>query len=301
MKVLVSGSSGLIGGALLARLTGKGLDVNTLVRRPAVNGRDVRWDPAARSLQGGDLEGFDAVVHLAGESIAEGRWTDAKMRRIRDSRVEGTRFLCEKLASLARKPKVLVCASAIGFYGDRSDEALDERDAPGPGFLAGVCKEWEDACEPARAAGIRVVNLRIGVVLSKDGGALAKMLVPFQLGLAGKIGNGRQWMSWIELEDVVSAIHHALVTDSLEGPVNAVSSRPVTNTEYTKTLGRVLSRPTIFPLPAPAARLAFGKMADELLLASTRVEPKALLATGFEFRHADLEGALRAALGKDSA
>jgi uncharacterized protein (TIGR01777 family) len=218
------------------------------------------------------------------------------MRRIRDSRVDGTHLLAAALAELEAKPKVLVSASAIGFYGDRGDAAQDERAEPGDGFLADVCREWEQACEPARAAGIRVVNLRIGVVLGREGGALAKMLLPFQLGLGGKLGSGRQYMSWIELGDVVEAAVHALEHDELSGPVNAVSPHAATNLEYTKALGRVLSRPTVFPVPAPAARLALGKMADELLLASIRVEPRALLESGFEFDQPELEGALRHAL-----
>jgi uncharacterized protein len=301
MKVLVTGSSGLVGEALLAQLRKDGHDVHILVRRPAVNGHDIQWNPAAGSVRAEDLEGYDAVVHLAGESIAEGRWTDAKMGRIRDSRVDGTKLLCEALARLERKPKVFVCASAIGFYGDRSQEVLDEQSRAGNGFLADVCKQWEDACEPAREAGMRVVNLRIGVVLSKQGGALAKMLLPFQLGVGGKIGDGNQWMSWIELEDLVGIIRYSLETEALEGPVNAVSPSPVTNSEYTKTLGRVLSRPTVLPVPAVGARLAFGKMADELLLASIRVEPKALLESGFEFQQPRLEGALRRALERGKA
>lgn len=298
MKTLVSGSTGLVGTALLARLEDTGHDVHTLVRRATINGHDISWDPRDRTLPGSDIEGFDAVVHLAGESIAEGRWTSEKMGRIRDSRVEGTRFLCETLAGLEKKPKVLVCASAIGFYGDRGQDLLDDRSTSGVSFLARVCRQWEEACEPARLAGIRVVNLRIGVVLSRNGGALAKMLLPFQLGLAGNIGNGRQWMSWIELGDLVSSIEYAIETPALRGPVNAVSPTPVTNAEYTKILGKVLSRPTVFPMPAVGARAVFGKMADELLLASIRVEPRSLIESGFVFEHPELEGALRHVLGR---
>lgn len=301
MRVVVSGSSGLIGSALVERLTADGEDVHVLVRREARNGHDIAWNPRAGSIATDRLEGCDAVVHLAGESIADGRWTSAKMRRIRDSRVEGTRLLCETLAALGQKPRVLVCASAIGYYGDRLDTCVDESSLPGTGFLPSVCKQWEEACEPARRAGIRVVNLRIGVVLSRKGGALAKMLLPFKLGVGGKIGDGVQWMSWIELDDVVGAIRHAIDTDSLAGPVNAVSPCPVTNADYTKTLGRVLSRPTLLPMPAVGARLAFGKMADELLLASICVEPRALAESGFEFEHPRLEGALRHALDEERA
>jgi len=298
MKVIVTGSSGLVGQALLPRLEASGHEVHTLVRRPAVNGHDLQWNPGRASIPVEKLEGFEGVIHLAGESIAEGRWTADKMNRIRDSRVQGTQLLCEALARLEKKPRVLVCASAIGYYGDREDEVLGEDAESGRNFLADVCRDWEAACEPARAAGIRVVNLRIGVVLSRDGGALAKMLLPYQLGLAGKIGSGTQWMSWIELGDLVSAIVHVLGLETIEGPVNAVSPEAVTGSQYTKALGRVLSRPTVFPMPAAVARLAFGKMADELLLASVRVRPNALLMSGFQFEHPELEGALRHALGR---
>ena len=300
MNVLVSGSSGLVGTSLVPRLREAGDEVRCLVRRPIEREGEIRWSPEEHSIQGARLEGFSGVVHLAGESIADGRWSDAKMRRIRDSRVEGTRLLAESLASLAHKPSVLVCASAIGFYGDRGQQVVDEQARPGSGFLADVCRDWEDACDPARQAGIRVVNLRFGVVLSPRGGALGKMLLPFRLGLGGKIGSGKQWMSWIEVDDAVAAISHALRTPTLSGPVNTVSPSPVTNAEYTKTLGRVLSRPTLFSMPAIGARLAFGKMADELLLASIRAEPRALLAMGFEFSHPQLEGALRHALGSSA-
>ena len=254
--------------------------------------------PRERVLPALALEGIDGVVHLAGENIADGRWTEAKQRRIRDSRIDGTRLLCERLAQAEDKPSVLVCASAVGFYGDRGDEPLDERSARGSGFLAEVCEAWEEACQPARDAGIRVVNLRIGVVLSADGGALAKMLPPFRFGLAGKLGNGKQWMSWISLDDLVGAIDHALTHEEIEGPVNAVSPNPVTNAEFTSALGRVLSRPTALTMPAIGARVVFGKLADELLLSSIRAQPRALLASGFRFEHPDLETALRQALGR---
>jgi uncharacterized protein (TIGR01777 family) len=235
----------------------------------------------------------DAVVHLAGENIAAGRWTERQKARIRDSRVKGTRLLCDLLARYSPPPKALVCASAVGYYGDRGDEILKEESAPGSDFLFDVCREWEAATQTAVERGIRVVNLRIGVVLSPLGGALAKMLTPFKLGAGGVIGSGRQYMSWIALDDVVRAFHFALTNQSLLGPVNAVAPNPVTNRDFTRTLGRVLSRPTVFPMPAFAARLAFGEMADALLLASTRVEPARLLAGSFIFRYPDLEGALR--------
>jgi uncharacterized protein (TIGR01777 family) len=239
------------------------------------------------------LEGLDAVVHLAGENIAARRWNAEQKARIRDSRVLGTKLLSDNLAKLRQPPRVLVSASAIGFYGDRGDEELTEASAGGTGFLAEVCKEWEAATDGVQKAGISVVHLRLGVVLSPKGGALAKMLTPFRLGLGGRIGSGRQWMSWITLDDVVGCIVHALASDSLHGPVNAVTPYPVTNYVFTKTLGRVLWRPTVFPMPSFMARLAFGEMADELLLASTRVFPQALVASNYCFLYGDLESGLR--------
>lgn len=299
MKVLVTGASGLVGSALVPLLTAGGHTVARLVRsppRPSV--AEVQWNPETGIREIASLEGMDAVVHLAGENIAGGRWTAERKARIRDSRVTGTRTLCETLARLARPPKVLVSASAIGYYGDRGGEVLRETSAPGLGFLPEVCRAWEEATEPAAQKGIRVVLLRIGVVLSPAGGALAKMLFPFKLGAGGIIGSGQQYMSWIGLDDIIGAIHHALMTDALQGPVNVVAPHPVTNRDFTKTLGRVLGRPTLFPMPAFAARLAFGEMADALLLASTRVEPARLMAANYAFRHPDLEGALRHLLGK---
>lgn len=299
MKVLVTGASGLVGSALVPLLTAGGHTVARLVRsppRPSV--AEVQWNPETGIREIASLEGMDAVVHLAGENIAGGRWTAERKARIRDSRVTGTRTLCETLARLARPPKVLVSASAIGYYGDRGGEVLRETSAPGLGFLPEVCRAWEEATEPAAQKGIRVVLLRIGVVLSPAGGALAKMLFPFKLGAGGIIGSGQQYMSWIGLDDIIGAIHHTLMTDALQGPVNVVAPRPVTNRDFTKTLGRVLGRPTLFPMPAFAARLAFGEMADALLLASTRVEPARLMAANYAFRHPDLEGALRHLLGK---
>ncbi len=299
MKVLVSGASGLVGSALVPFLTAGGHRVTRLVRsqpRPGV--AEIHWDPAAGVQDLRSLEGMDAVVHLAGENIASGRWTAARKARIRDSRVTGTSTLCETLTRLAQPPKVLVSASAIGYYGDRGAEPLWENSAFGTGFLPEVCRVWEEATQPAVHKGIRVVLLRIGIVLSPAGGALAKLLFPFKLGLGGIIGSGKQYMSWIALDDVAGAIHHALVTDTLQGPVNAVAPFPVTNREFTKTLGWVLGRPTVLPLPAFAAHLALGEMADALLLASTRVEPKRLLATQYAFRCPELDGALRHVLGK---
>lgn len=297
MNILVSGSTGLIGSALVPALGAAGHRVRRLVRGPSGGaGGDVRWDPEAGVLDAGGLEGCDAVVHLAGENIA-GRWTAAKKRRIRDSRVKGTGLLAQALARLGRPPRVLVCASAIGYYGDRGAEAMREDSPRGKGFLAEVCAEWEAAAAPAAQKGIRVVNLRFGVVLSPRGGALAKMLLPFRLGLGGTVGRGNQWMSWIAIDDAVGAILHALQSEALRGPANAVAPNPVTNRDFTRALGRAVRRPTIFPMPAFAARLAFGEMAEELLLASTRVEPVKLLATRYAFRHPEVEGALRHLLG----
>ncbi|MBI3988355.1 MAG: TIGR01777 family protein [candidate division NC10 bacterium] len=299
MTILMTGSSGFIGLALVPFLTNRGHRVTRLVRsQPSPGEVAVRWDPVAGTLETARLEGLDAVVHLAGESLAAGRWTVERKARIRDSRVKGTRLLCESLAQLAQPPKVLICASAIGYYGDRGEEPLQEESAPGSGFLAEVCREWEAAAEPAVQRGIRVVHLRFGMVLSPKGGALAKMLFPFRIGAGGILGSGRQYWSWIALDDALGAIHHVFTTDTLQGPVNAVAPHPVTNREFTKTLGRVLGRPTPFPIPAFAARLAFGEMADEMLLASTRVEPTRLLATGYRFRHPELEGTLRHLLGE---
>lgn len=294
MKVLISGASGLVGSALVRSLTETGHEVVPLVRHSGEVG--IRWDPSGGELDRVSLEGFDAVVHLAGESIAEGRWTQEKKARIRDSRIEGTDLLARSLSDLERPPRVLVCASAVGVYGDRGEELLDENAEPGTGFLAEVCRGWEAAADPARAKGIRVVHLRFGVILSGEGGALAKMLTPFRLGLGGILGDGSQYMSWIAREDAVGIVVHAISEDALAGPVNAVSPNPVTNREFTQTLGGVLRRPTIVPIPAFGARLVFGEMADELLLSSARVRPARLVETGYAFRFAELEGALRRAI-----
>lgn len=296
MKILVTGATGLVGNALVPLLAGGGHEV-VHMGRSAPEAGDVRWDPEGGVLDAGALEGLDAVVHLAGENIATGRWTAEKKRRIRDSRVRGTRLLAETLAGLERPPGVLVSASAIGFYGDRGDEELTEASPAGAGFLPDVCREWEAATEAAQGKGIRVVHARLGVVLGTGGGALAKMLTPFKLGAGGIIGNGRQYMSWITLDDTVAALAHLVATDSAAGPVNVVAPAAVTNHEFTKTLGRVLRRPTLFPMPGFAARLAFGEMADALLLASTRVKPTALLESGYAFRHGSLEEGLRHVIG----
>lgn len=299
MHVLVTGSTGLVGSALLPFLTTGGHQVTRLVRSaPRPGTAAVLWNPAAGHLDGSALEGLDAVVHLAGESIAGGRWTPSKKASIRASRVQGTRLLCETLAQRTTPPTVLVSASAIGYYGDRGTEVLYEESAPGSDFLAEVCRDWEAATAPAVQRGIRVVHLRLGMVLSPAGGALGKMLLPFKLGVGGMLGDGQQYMSWIALDDVLGAIHHALVTPAVHGPVNAVAPHPVPNREFTSILGRVLGRPTLVPLPAFAARLAFGDMADALLLSSTRVAPAHLVDTGYVFAYPELEEALRHLLGK---
>ncbi|MCE9605855.1 MAG: TIGR01777 family oxidoreductase [Planctomycetia bacterium] len=297
LRVLLSGSNGMVGAALLPMLTSGGHTVLRLARAASSRG-GIRWDPEAGEIDPSSLEGFDAVVHLAGENIASSRWSDAQKKKILESRTLGTRLLAETLAKLKNPPKVFLCASAVGFYGDRGDEQCDESSPRGQGFLADVCAAWEAATEPARDAGIRTVNLRFGVILSGSGGALAKMLPPFLVGAGGRIGSGKQWMSWIALDDVIGAIHHALFTESIAGPTNVVSPHPVTNREFTRVLGRVLRRPTIFPLPAFAARLALGQMADELLLAGQRVLPRRLQASDYPFRFAELEPALRHLLGR---
>ncbi|MGQ4807545.1 Epimerase family protein [Candidatus Entotheonellaceae bacterium PAL068K] len=299
MHVVVTGSTGLIGSALVSSLTAGEHHVTRLVRTPPRHGEaEVQWDPETGSVAVPGLEGVDAVIHLAGENIAKGRWTAAKKARIRNSRVHGTRVLCEALTQLAEPPKVLVSASAIGYYGERGAEVLSETSRPGQDFLAWVCRDWEAATEPAAQCGIRVVRLRIGVVLSPAGGALGQMLGLFTLGIGGVIGTGKQYFSWVAIDDVVSAIHHALITETLHGPVNAVAPYPITNREFTKTLGRVLRRPTLLTMPTFAARLFLGEMADALLLASTRVEPSQLHESGFHFRYPELEGALRQMLSK---
>ena len=274
----------------------RGYQTSQLVRRPATGKNQIRWDPT-QPVNPDSVTGFDAVIHLAGESIV-GRWGKAKKAAIRDSRVLGTRHLAEALARAPQPPGVLVAASAIGYYGDRGEELLREDSGPGQGFLADVCQEWEAAATLAAKGGIRVVHLRIGIVLRPAGGALAAMVKPFRLGLGGRIGSGRQWWSWIDVHDLVGAILHAIMTESLRGPVNAVSPNPVTNSDFTGALAKALSRPAIFPMPAFAARLALGQMAGELLLASKRVAPARLLASGFQFGYPDLAASLRANLAR---
>ncbi len=293
MDVLVSGSTGLIGTALVPALEERGHRVVRLTRSGGGGQDSVRWDPMNGTIEGDRLEGIDAVVHLAGESIASGRWTAQKKARILESRKQGTRLVAGAIAGLRTPPRVMVSTSAIGYYGDRGNELLRETSPPGDLFLSRVCVEWESAADPAREAGIRVVHPRIGIVLSAKGGAFKQTLPIFKLGLGGKVGSGKQYWSWVSLDDVVGAMIHAIDDDSLEGPVNVVAPDAPTNAEYTKVLGRVLNRPTIFPLPAPAAKLMLGEVADELLLPSTRVEPARLKETGYDYRHPELEGTFR--------
>lgn len=299
MRVAVSGSTGLVGSEVVASLTAAGHEVVRLVRRaPAPGEKAVRWDPGKGEIDAARLEGLDAVVHLAGENIVSGRWNAARKAAIRDSRVNGTRLLCGALAGLAHPPKTLVCASAIGYYGDRGADVLTEESPHGAGFLPDVCREWESATEAAMRKGIRVVALRIGVVLSPKGGALSRMLPPFRAGLGGVIGSGKQYVSWVALDDLVGIVLHALQSGELRGPVNAVAPVPVTNRELTEALGKALSRPTLLPVPAFALRLAMGEMAAALLLASARVVPRRLEETRYRFRFPELHGALRHLLGR---
>jgi len=297
LRVAVTGASGLLGSALVTALHAAGHRVDRVSRRPPRPGStDVQWDPAQGQLDSRALEGVDAVVHLAGESIAALRWTAAVQARIRRSRVDGTQLLSRTLAGLERPPRVLVSASAVGYYGDRGEALLTEESGPGSGFLADVCREWEASADLARAAGIRVVHPRIGIVLAGEGGALPTMARPFRFGVGGVIGTGRQYWSWIGIDDLVRVIELCLAIDALAGPVNVVAPTPATNREFTRTLSRVLGRPAILPLPALAVRLLLGDMGRALLLDSARVLPRRLERAGFRFRHPDLETALRAAL-----
>lgn len=290
-RVLISGASGPIGAALVSSFERAGADVARLVRGPVRNAGQISWDPAG-DLAPAAVSGFRAVIHLAGESVV-GRWTPAKKKGIRESRVRGTRCVASALARTGSKPLVFICASAIGFYGDRGEEILNEESASGRGFLPEVCREWEDATRICAEAGIRTVNLRMGLVLSAQGGALLKMLPAFKLGLGGHLGYGRQWWSWIHADDIVGVVHHAMQNDNVAGPVNLVSPNPVRNEEFTAVLASVLGRPAFFPVPGFALGLAFGRAAaDELFLASQRVDPAKLKASGYEFRFADLRGAL---------
>ncbi len=296
MKVLISGSSGLIGTALVRSLESSGHNVVRLARPGYSRASEgIAWDPAAGSLDARQLEGFDAAIHLSGENVASRRWSAEQKARIRDSRVRSTELLANALAGLDSPPKVFACASATGYYGDRGAEVLTEDAAPGADFLADVSVEWENATRAASDAGIRVVNMRISVALSAAGGMVATVGPIFRLGIGGRLGSGRQYLSWISRHDIVRAMEWILERDDLSGPVNLCSPNPVTNTEFTRTMGRLLRRPTLFPVPRFALRITQGEIAD-MLLASVRATPGKLSASGFEFRHPRLEDALRWAL-----
>jgi uncharacterized protein len=319
-RILISGASGLIGQAISRAFESKDDLVQHLVRHPPRSKQELQWDPV-RAVSPALVSGFDAVIHLSGETVV-GRWTEAKKQRIRDSRVVSTQNLASALTQAEKPPQTLICASAIGYYGNRGDEVLTEDSPSGEGFLAGVSREWEAATQPATNAGIRTVNLRIGIVLSRNGGALKQMLLPFRLGLGGKIGSGRQWWSWIHIDDLVGAVLHILQDTSaslanatnrpphaepqnvverrasspgtpLTGAINIVSPNPVTNADFTKTLANTLHRPALFPVPAFAAKLAFGEFAEEGLLASARIMPKKLTENEFRFRYPELGVAIR--------
>jgi len=298
LNIMITGSHGLMGNRLVADSRQAGHTVYRLVRQSArKEPQQIAWDPTTGQVAGSWPDDVDAVVHFAGASIAAGRWTNARMAVIRDSRVVGTRLLSEAIAGWQHKPEVLICASAIGYYGDRGAEELTETSDPGSGFLADVCQQWEAATQAAEDAGVRVVHLRFGMVLSPDGGALQKMLLPFKLGLGGVVGNGRQYWSSVFLDDALAAVNHVRDTPELRGPVNVVGPQPVTNREFTKILGRVLRRPTVIPMPRIIGRLVLGKMVDDLMIASARVLPHKLAGTGFGFQFEDLESGLRAILG----
>ncbi len=298
MKILISGASGLVGTHLIPTLREKGHEIHRLVRKAPRGADEIEWDAqkGLRPEEQAKLENFDAVVHLAGDNVASESWSAAKKRRIKESRTVGTRVLVEALGRCQTPPQILVSASAIGFYGDRGDEVLTEESPPGEGFFPEVCSEWEREAEKAADFGARVVMPRIGVVLTKDGGALEKMLTPFKFGVGGTIGGGRQYMSWIALADLIRIFHFALEKNDLRGPVNATAPNPSTNEEFTKALGRALNRPTVLPVPEFAVKLMFGEMGQTLLLEGCRVVPRRLLDAGFEFEHADLEQTLKSVL-----
>ena len=298
MRIVISGASGLIGRALQFALVDGGHQVFVLVRRPIAGAGEIFWNPSAGSIDAAALEGMDAVINLSGKNLAAGRWNDARKKEFATSRIGSTLLLSRTLAELQERPRVLISASAIGFYGDRGEELLTEASPPGTGFLAELCEKWEGAAQPARDAGIRVVHPRIGVVVSRDGGALKKMLLPFKLGVGGVIGSGRQYISWISLEDLIEVFKMALEDSRAEGAINAVAPEPFTNRVFTKTLGRVLRRPTILPMPAMVVKLLFGEMGKTLLLEGAKVVPQKLETLGFQFHHPTLEAALRAELDR---
>ena len=296
MRILITGANGLIGTALQRSFDEIGHELLLASRKEAKDSQHIQWDVEKGFSEPERLEGVDAVVHLAGESVFGLSWSDAKKKAIRDSRVDGTRSVVEAISRLKARPNVLVAASAIGFYGDRGDEEMTESSAAGDTFLAEVSKEWESEARRAEDAGIRTVLLRTGIILSKDGGALGTMLLPFKLGIGGVVGSGKQWMSWISIDDHIRVINYAIEYENVRGAVNSVSPNPVTNGEFTKTLGEVLYRPTILPLPSFAVNMVFGEMGDALLLASTRVVPKRLEDAGFEFKYPELKTAIEHAV-----
>lgn len=299
MKIAITGATGLVGSELVPFLQAGGHEVLKMVRNKSQSSpTQVYWNPDTGEIEANKLEGIDAMVHLAGDNVADGNWTPAKKQRIKESRTKGTKLIADTLANLQQPPKTFISASAIGYYGERGDKVMDETSSAGEGFLTDVCKEWEAACKPAKDKGIRTVNMRVGVVLSPKGSALGKMLPIFQLGGGGILGNGKQYMSWIAIDDLIGAIYHALNTPSLSGPVNGTAPNPATNSEFTKVLGKVLFRPTIAPVPGFGVKMLFGEMGETLLLGSTRVLPKALQDSGYQFLFPDLEGALRHVLGQ---
>lgn len=299
MRVAITGASGLVGRGLQERLRSSGHDVVRLVRRQTILPDELQWDPSgARDLPLSALEGTDAVVHLAGEGVAAKRWTPKQKAKVLDSRRTGTRVLARALAALERRPTVLVSGSAIGYYGATGDRVVDESDPPGDDFLADVCRQWEAATAPAEAAGVRVVHLRSGIVQSAKGGALARQLLPFRLGLGGRLGDGKQWVSWISLDDEIGAIIHCIETPTLRGAVNATAPEPVPNAEYAKALGRALHRPAVVPVPTAALGLLLGAELVASLLASQRVVPSALIDSGYLFQHPTIAEGLEAALKK---
>lgn len=296
MRILITGASGLVGSRLIPALAAEGHLTTRLVRAGPRDATEYHWSPAAGVIDPAALAGCEAVVHLAGESIAGGRWSAGRKARMRDSRIGGTRLLCAAIARTVPSPRVLVCASAVGYYGDRGDEVLTDESAPGSGFLADLAQEWEGAARLAAGAGVRVVHLRFGLVLDRDRGALPIMALAFRAGLGGWLGNGRQWMSWIALDDLIAVIRHALASHDLAGPVNAVAPVPVTNRDFSRVLGRVVGRPVWIPAPELMLRLGLGEMGRELLLSSQRAVPSRLQARGFAFQHPELEGAMRQVL-----
>lgn len=299
MRVLVSGASGLVGKELVKSFEARGWDICRLVRKEPANDTEILWNPEEGQIQVEKLEGFDAMVHLSGDNLSSGRWSEDKKRQIRDSRVGSTLLLTTAMQELEKKPEVFVCASAIGFYGNRGDEIMTESSEPGDDFLSWVCRDWERAVDPAKVAGVRAVNLRIGMVLSSKGGALKKMLPGFVAGLAGNLGSGNQYVSWISITDLVKIIHFAIENKQVEGPVNCVAPEPVRNKQFTKTLAKVLSRPAVIHAPAMGLRIAFGEMADAIMLSSTRVMPETLTRLGFKFDHPTIESALRHTLRRE--